>query len=135
MGTNYTALTGPNSKFKGEDLHIGKSSMGWVFSLRVHPALGINTLYDWIPVLLDPETRIIDEYHRSITFEYMMQRITCRARRTDAEPLNMSEAELKENHAVQGPNGLLRAAVTETWQQVERRHGEGTWDYCNYEFS
>ena len=56
MGTNYTVqiYTGNNAEGEAEyeDLHIGKSSMGWVFSLRVYPERGIHSLYDWLPILL-----------------------------------------------------------------------------------
>lgn len=121
MGTNYTVAT------KDRMLHVGKSSMGWVFSLRVYPELGINTLYDWMPILLDPNNSIANEYGRPVTAEELLTTITCRQRE---EPLTWSGHMYTINAAEPGPNNLVRGIETE-----QRKHGEGTWNYCNYEFS
>lgn len=49
MGTNYYVLTDvcPHCGRPAERKHIGKSSAGWAFGLRIYPDEGINTLEDW----------------------------------------------------------------------------------------
>lgn len=49
MGINYYwyANAPGTTECPQEPLHIGKSSAGWVFSLRVHPDLEIRNLADW----------------------------------------------------------------------------------------
>jgi hypothetical protein len=123
MGTNYNIIIDNNV---GEELHIGKSSMGWVFSLHVYPEQGINTLYDWLPLLLDSGNMIQDEYGRMVTGEHILKQITCRSR---SGPVDWSVNDWDMNSAVPGPNNLLRGKANDG-----RTHGEGTWDYCNYEF-
>ena len=125
MGTNYYIYCANDDVTQdSEELHIGKSSSGWVFSLRVHPNRGIRTLYDWMPVILNSQNVIRDEYGRNITAYEMLQTITDRSRDTLPE---MTQRDLDLNHAEFGINNLLRTNDTE-------RHGEGTWDYCDYEF-
>lgn len=127
MGTNYY-IHCPNTDpaQEGETLHIGKSSMGWVFSLRVHPDRGIRTLYDWMPTLLDYKNTIVDEYGRNCNLIDLLRTITVRSR---DEPVQWSDTDWTMNSAVQGPNNLVRGR-----EHAQRTHGEGTWDYCNYEF-
>jgi hypothetical protein len=98
MSTNYYVYLADGTD-ESEVLHIGKSSMGWVFSLRVYPERGIRTLYDWLPILLDSQNAIRDEYGRDITVTEILRTITVRDRNSHT---------------------LI--------------HGEGTWDYCDYEF-
>lgn len=125
MGTNYYVYIANEDVTKdAEELHIGKSSAGWVFSLRIHPNRGIRTLYDWLPVLLNHQNVIRDEYGRNITAHEMIKTVTVRGR--DELPY-FTQADLDANHAQFGPNNLLRTHDT-------TRHGEGTWDYCDYEF-
>ncbi len=112
MGTNYyveTNDTTPNG-IECEKLHIGKSSMGWVFSLRVYPERGINSLYDWMPIILDNQNVIRDEYGHNITAAEMLRTI-----------------------AVRGPNNLGRDREVSEYGRTHT-HGEGTWDYCDYDF-
>ena len=130
MGTNYYM-------YKNDDqdtqLHIGKSSYGWVFSLRVYPKDDICDLYDWIELFLDKNAIIRDEYSTLITPEKMMRTIMCRGR---DKPVNWSEKDWIANSAEPGPNNLVRfnsalmggQFLTKVWP------GEGTWDYCDYEF-
>lgn len=129
MGTNYYIwITDPNGET--EKLHIGKSSMGWVFSLRVHPERDINTLYDWLPIILNSENVIRDEYNRNIKPTEMLRNIVDRSR--EIAP-NWSAKEWEMNHAEPGPNNLVRhRRMSEYGRTVS--HGEGTWDYMNYEF-
>jgi hypothetical protein len=93
-------------------VHIGKSSMGWCFSLRIYPAVGISSLVDWLPYLLDPIAEIRDEYGGKITPNYMFDIIT-------------------QREIVLGPKKLQR----HTLEHGCCGHGEGTWDYFDQEFS
>lgn len=132
MGTNYYVWI--NSEEQQWDdsitdlgLHIGKSSSGWVFNLRVYPDREINCLYDWLPILLDTQNVIRDEYSRQITASAMLRQIVCRSRPT---PPQFSDRDMEINSAVMGPNNLLRIRNT----VKGHAHGEGVWDYCAYEF-
>lgn len=127
MDTNYYVyIPAEDSVGKYEALHIGKSSSGWVFSLRIHPNRGINTLYDWMPVLLDTQNTIfiVDEYGRPVTIPELLRVITCRGRN---EVPTFTQLELNRNQAVFGINNLLRS-----WDS--KVHGEGTWDYYDCDF-
>lgn len=114
MGTNYYLHTEPPceccGKPRGEELHIGKSSGGWCFSLHVIPEDSINTLDDWQHLFSKPGTYIRNEYGERVTVEQMLKTITERSWR----------------------NGLSR-------HQIDGKfclgHGEGTWDYIAGEFS
>jgi hypothetical protein len=53
MGTNYYLEIDNVCSHCGRgdtELHIGKSSAGWVFFLRIYPDEGINSLEDWLPL-------------------------------------------------------------------------------------
>jgi hypothetical protein len=45
---------------RGDDLHIGKSSGGWVFALHVIPELGLNDLDSWKYFLGKPGMKIFE---------------------------------------------------------------------------
>jgi hypothetical protein len=131
MGTNYYAYD-PSEYCEycgrtGDPRHIGKSSAGWCFSLRVYPDEGINTLDDWKGYLRDKIIR--DEYGRRVSLDEMLKCITERSRRREEL---ISEEILSRNHAELGPNGLLRSRVDDRFCIG---HGEGTWDYIVGEFS
>ena len=114
------------------NLHVGKSSFGWHFSLCIYPALGINNLDDWIKLWNSPDVVIVDEEDRVITPEEMIDRITKRNNpKWDETKIKEFEQKaidsynmlneslgchhqvysydeyLRENHATRGLNGLL----------------------------
>lgn len=159
MGTNFflesTAKLPP--AFGRPRLHIGKSSAGWCFALRVYPkflcdwpedTLDGVSLDDHQPVNLGQwlglmeataaagSARILDEYHRVLSLEEMRSKILERSweRKKDyPDPFYDSEAEFHRlNQSERGPNGLVR-------HQIDGRHciahGEGTWDLIVGEFS
>jgi hypothetical protein len=126
MGTNYYCWTDTE-----QELHIGKSSAGWVFSLRIHEAKGILNLYDWIPILVNSGTVIRDEYGRHITAQEMLKNITVRGR---DYPVQWNDFDWNMNQAEPGPNNLVRHKQMSDYGRT-CTHGEGTWDYCDYEFS
>jgi hypothetical protein len=82
MGTNYYAKTGKKitvtcdcgfEHLIDEELHIGKKSCGWKFTLHIIPEKGINELEDWRPILKSSE--IYDEYDRSVSYDDMIKTI------------------------------------------------------------
>lgn len=103
-----------------EPLHIGKSSMGWCFSLHVIPEEGINTLEDWQQRWGKLGAVIKDEYGDAITPAEMLQRITEREGRAGS----WDARSLSANHAAPGPNHLARHAGENC-----AGHGPGTYDY------
>jgi len=140
MGTNYywnTTLC--HHCGNSQQKHIGKSSGGWVFSLRTYPEEGINDLPDWQKIWETQEGEIEDEYGRIVTIEEMLQSITERANRRewserDTLPSGYSSWQQfhRDNNSCEGPKGLLRHAPNSNWPTTP---GAGTWDCCPYEFS
>jgi hypothetical protein len=140
MGTNYYLHQKPDCECCGrayEPLHIGKSSVGWVFALHVIPEDGIRTLDDWRRLWSAPGSYIRDEYGNRLPPDEMLRRITERQnpRGWDDGPrwaCYGSETESHEvNHSQRGPNGLLRRGIG----RYCIGHGDGTWDYMVGEFS
>lgn len=136
MGTNYYVQTGPLCPHCGRgpvELHLGKSSSGWVFGLHVYPDMGINTLADWIEYWRDKH--IMDECGASISPEDMIRFITERSfgDRTHAPYGYSSWDEFhSRNYSEDGPNNLVRHRVDGTHCIA---HGEGTYDYIVGAFS
>lgn len=128
MGTNYYWHESgdqecPHCHAPTKSLHVGKSSSGWCFALRVHPAEGIRDLDDWRRVWSGGGA-IFDEYGGPVPVPDMLRVITERSHRGNP----WTPAALALNHAVPGPNGLARNACLST-------PGDGTYDICDYEFS
>lgn len=134
MGTNFYLHTGvcPTCGH-GAPRHIGKSSGGWCFSLRIYPEEGIHDLPDWERLWAVPGTVIRDEYERDVSVEGMREIIT---KRWWPERLNHRSDEERrqffiQNTAVPGPFGLVRHAIDRHCVG----HGAGTWDLILGEFS
>jgi len=132
MGTNYYLYEKPPCKECGrpyEAKHIGKSSVGWCFSLHVMPEEGINDLGDWKKLWNRKGTEIGDEYGKSLTVSEMLLIITKRSRIAKHDE---SAQWYRENEAIPSPNGLVR-------HRINGRHcighGKGTWDLIIGEFS
>ncbi len=157
MGTNYYWTKGTKCEHCGAEkeairLHIGKSSAGWCFALRVYPkgveigpetTLSISGLRDWFGLFDEyPEGEIVNEHDEIISVAHMAQIITCRyngqtwERRIFAatqEPWT-PETEARfhaQNFSERGPNFLLRSRIGDNCTG----HGEGTWDLFDREFS
>jgi len=124
MGTNYYARPIGESESDANErrIHIGKSSWGWCFSLHVHPDLRIFTLQDWEGLFDNHE--IVDEYGNVISKAKMLNIITDRKFSQSGKDFrrDFDPKFLAENHAIPGPNGLLRHTYNVLY------HGEGTWD-------
>lgn len=132
MGTNYYLRTPPCSQcgHSGFELHIGKSSVGWNFGLRIYPndperldpfgVIAVRELDDWKPLF--EAFPIYDEYGDKIEATVMLQYITERTH----------------------PNGLLSRLTAGPEHMGPYGHsvihndcfaGKGTYDLCSYEFS
>lgn len=131
MGTNYylekvTSSECPHCghEKEGDQLHIGKSSGGWTFSLRIHPDLGIYDLDDWMPLF--GRYPIVDGYGKKVSIFLMLEIITNRA-----WPKDVRDFDYERNYAEPGPNGLVRSKIGHGCV----KHGAGTWDCIDRDFS
>ena len=130
MGTNYYLQK------NDEELHIGKSSVGWCFSLHVYPDQSINDLKDWIELF--KKYKIKNEYGDHIKSKDMQSIIVDRCRNKDwnsdwwASSHYKSEQDFhRQNQSQRGPRGLLRHQIND----LCIRHGVGTWDCLVGDFS
>ena len=136
MGTNFYWIDGQNPE---EQRHIGKSSVGWVFSLHVYPEEGINDLPDWLCFWDTMEGWIEDEYHHQMNVLDMVSWITNRgseenaARKWKEKPWGYDSwaAFHAENHCEPAPRGLVRPRL----DRRHVKHGSGTWVCTIGEFS
>ncbi len=134
MGTNYY-LRSPACSQCGHvpaELHIGKSSAGWNFGLRIYPLIAgeqderlsgfgvaaITELDDWRPLF--ERFSIVDEYDRMISATEMIEVITERSHPRGLASRLTAEPELM---------GPYRSNAQDTYP------GKGTYDLCRYEFS
>jgi len=132
MGTNYYAKMN-ECKCCGryEELALGKSSAGWVFSLHVYPEENINTLTDLMNYIGDAP--IYNEYDELISKAEFLLVVNNRSwPERDLSKYASFDDFLAMNNAELGPNNLLR-------HKIDGRfcigHGEGTWDYLIGEFN
>jgi hypothetical protein len=115
MGTNYYLKSAecPHCKRTEPDRHIGKSSIGWAFSLHVYPSEEINNLSDWLILFTTEGVRIENEYGELVTTEEMQRIITAR----DKYKCNgvLQRHDIDDHHCI--------------------GHGAGAWDHIIGEFS
>ena len=134
MGTNYYLKNDPCPHCGRSDdrRHIGKSSGGWTFALRVYPDEGINTLEDWKPLFASGA--IEDEYGDDVSCDEMLSAITERTWDRKGNPAGYQDLAdwCRQNSAEPGPNGLARHKIDGSHCTG---HGDGTWDYLPGEFS
>lgn len=136
MGTNYYLMTNCCDKcHRAEsEIHIGKSSAGWCFSLHVIPEDGINDLPDWQDRWSKPGAKIRDEYGNEVMPEEMLAVITDRKWIKQEKPYGYESWPdfYRRNHGMEGPNGLTRHDI---FSRNVAGHGAGTWDLITGEFS
>jgi len=123
MGTNYYAEINDEDQ---TELHIGKSSSGWAFNLRQHPVIDINSFYDWLRILSQNNVVIRDEYGMQLEMKEMVNKIMNRKRYMVIDMMTQRDLDLN-SAIIDSRYNLLRTNEVRRW-------GEGTWDYCNYEF-
>lgn len=152
MGTNYYLITKqkPNIPRKifyklSEGIHIGKSSFGWCFALHVYPEHGINNFDDWKNFVSHHENNVYNEDGVLIQNKNSFFYGTIDDRYYEGSTRNLLdygydscyghntyEEFLDKNHAIEGPNNLLRSKIDNVHCIG---HGEGTYDYMIGEFS
>lgn len=156
MSTNYYFVKGPcpHCGQSSPSIHLGKSSGGWTFALKVDPDRGINSFQDvigWLqkelshPVAIDVQCGIEDEYSRKLSLQEFIEVVADRQNpkviKDGWDSFNTTlhrisyenEAHFHEvNHSMRGPNGLLRRKID---GEHCIGHGEGTWDLCVGEYS
>ena len=131
MGTNFYEVGQSGLRHR----HVGKSSGGWTFALRVYPDEGVNTLEDWIAIFKHPATRLVDEYGREVDPQDLLLNITERSWDWGGPVMSnrwIRQKFLEDNCCVEGPNGLVRCPIDGVHCIG---HGAGTWDYIAGEFS
>lgn len=137
MGTNYYLRKNacPHCGRSDDEYHIGKSGVGWHFSLHVDASENVTNLEELKAKL--KTGRIFDEYGEEIAETEMISVITERCgdcEHFDKKPHGYESWPVFHdmNGSEQGMNGLLR-------HKVDGRHcvgnGEGTWDYITGYFS
>ncbi len=135
MGTNYYLENDVCSccNRAKDTMHIGKSSMGWCFSLHVFTEEedGPTNLEEWINMFSAIDTIIKNEYGDTISSTEMVSIICDRGSFVSpTKPKN--DIWFKNNYAEPGPNGLTRSKIDGIHCIG---HGTGTWDYITGEFS
>ena len=127
MGTNYYLVPPIELRPFVDRLHLGKSSVGWCFSLRVYPKRGINDMSDWRLAMSLGHIR--SEYNENLSRDAMLAIIY----REGWKPRDPPSPEwLAKNHAEAGPLGLARHPIDHVHCVG---HGEGPWDYMVGDFS
>lgn len=106
MGTNFYWYENKDSEPK----HIGKSSAGWYFSLRIYPDENILNLLDWATLWKIQSSRIEDEYGRRVPPADIYDNILNRHRH---DPPDWDEKMFKENNAELGSNNLVRSLLSD----------------------
>lgn len=130
MGTNYYLHSDicPHCGRGDDEIHIGKSSAGWCFSLHVYPDNGINSLDDWKAKFDTPNSKIFNEYGDKVDVVDMLRNITERTWDRAQE----DDGWYALNHAQRGPNNLSRHAID---GRHCIGHGDGTYDFVVGDFS
>jgi len=106
MGTNYYWHNSPSDTPK----HIGKSSCGWYFALRIYPEDGIVNLGLWMNLFTKPNTHIEDEYGRFVTVDEMLKTIL---ERKGGSYLKWDKKKFDENYAERGEHDLVRSVLSD----------------------
>lgn len=129
-----------------QEVHIGKSSAGWYFSLCIYPG-DINGIDDWKKLFNDPDNKIVDEYGENIDPKEMIRIITKRKwgegrfteenmkKALDAhnemfsgtEKIRSYDEFLAINHAEKGINGLWKHKLDKFHSRAEDKNA--TYDY------
>jgi hypothetical protein len=135
MGTNFYIVT-PNPDT--EDVfhpmlvrHLGKSSVGWAYMLRVWPEDDLVDLDGWVAFLRRTGGRIYDEYRNEHTLEGWLSVVRERWFVRDELP---DEAFLRSNHAelCHHPEGGGRFLLFSEGFS-DRSHGP-TWEAVDSDF-
>lgn len=81
MGTNYYFVEKCECCGNETRLHMGKSSAGWVYVMRVWPEKGITDLHSWLAYMEDRlDGLIYDEYGKVLSPYDWASTVLCRWR-------------------------------------------------------
>jgi len=114
-----------------EELHIGKSSLGWCFALHSIPEKGLTNLHNWLVYLKD---KIIKDEYGSIHMLDEFKKVVLDRKREelwDHAPVGYASWPdfHRLNHSENGPCGMIRH------KRNAGHGGEEPWDMCEGEFS
>jgi hypothetical protein len=155
MGTNYY-LRFQECEHCGhtpQEVHLGKSSLGWTFGLHIIPEceiIDLPSMEKWVKEkLATSQACICNEYGITLSWQDFLEIVTIRScPRIIKDGWNSrwwdygiglgrlsysSETDFhRKNSSTRGPSGLLRHRI-DGYHCVG--HGAGTWDLCIGEFS
>lgn len=107
MGINYYfTLHGSTQR-----LHIGKSSAGWVFLMKLHPELEIHTWNDWKQFLTQDGQITSDHDNAIVTVQDLTAQVECRQRKPfllEDVPITMLRALVEKRAAYDKTCHLFR---------------------------
>ena len=122
MGTNYYIRQKEcqHCHHRPDDIHIGKSSAGWVFALHVDDQF--KCLDDYINYVKDNDLKIHNEYDEEIDVDSFKSICLDRGMSITIEQSTNChnhlykttltvQQYLDRNHAVEGPRNLLRSKI------------------------
>lgn len=110
--------------------HIGKSSSGWRFLLRVYPKQCIRYLFNWEDLFDNKDTKIVDEYGNEISKVEMLKEIIHKDPSKDL--LGKTEIWEEGCRKYEVRNGLM---VHPLGNGVIENTDEETYDVCEGDFS
>jgi hypothetical protein len=118
-----------------EQIHLGKSSYGWVFALHVYPNAGVRSWDDvqtLCRVLTENGWVLVDEYGDNLSVEDFIAVVT------DRDPIEPSDERTPYSRAV--ADDSLYDGVVGLWRsrpdgQYCLGNGTGTWDFHFGSFS
>lgn len=127
MSTNFFLVPPqcPCCGHQDKSIHLGKSSVGWTFGLRIRPDDNINNWNDIVSLIKEKQAdywQIQDEYGTPFSFAQFSY-VVCERQGKRA---SFSPSWLAQNYAMEGPNNLVRRLID---GQHCVGHGDGTYDY------
>lgn len=102
MGTNYY-LRMPNCKVckrNKEELHIGKSSGGYPFFLRIYEERGLDNWGEWVNFIKENHVKIFDEYDREVEKEEFIEKVNDLKKYINEPPFKRDSLEYPELYKI-----------------------------------
>lgn len=102
-----------------EELHFGKSSVGWYFAMMTYPSRGLRSWDDWKDYIKLNDATIRDEYGKDLTLEQLTEIVEYRKFPDRSDKFVDIGCEY-------GVNNLLRTKIDGSFCIG---HGDGPWEY------